>query len=252
MNELRAEYELLTENGVPVVKKKRGTKALDPDYTTPVGEIVVVETESGPQLVIQDIPLPSSAYKRHPMDHYVTPSKLARAALQLATLRGATAPRILDPGAGTGIWGAAARARWPESFITGVELDEQHRWHRSYDQWVQADYLKWDNSTAYNLIIGNPPYSKCEDFVRMAMTHLTYSGQMMLVLPINFLASQVREAGLFQIYLPNEQWVCSKRPSFTANGRTDAREYALYIWYGGIDREENPDCTRSYPWRWDK
>ena len=51
---------------------------------------------------------------RHPLDVYETPPEFAAAGLQLVTTEPAT---VLDIGAGGGVWGEAARVRWPGAHI---------------------------------------------------------------------------------------------------------------------------------------
>jgi predicted TPR repeat methyltransferase len=80
---------------------------------------------------------------REPNDFYPSPYKLCKAAVGL--LRSYTHNRVLDPGAGTGNWGGAARERWGPRLATiaGVELDPRPQpvWSRkgAYDTWYEED-----------------------------------------------------------------------------------------------------------------
>jgi len=56
---------------------------------------------------------------------------------------------------------------------------------------------------------------------------------MVFLLPLSFIAGQKRGANLWRKYPPYKVLVCSKRPSFTGDGKTDNTEYALYYWQVG-------------------
>jgi methylase of polypeptide subunit release factors len=102
---------------------------------------------------------------RDTFDHYPTPLPHVRAGLDL--LPAIHPARILDPGAGGGIWGTEARSRWPESNITGVELRTINpALQFPYDCWYTADFLTCPIPQPFDLVIGNPPYRHAEEFVR--------------------------------------------------------------------------------------
>jgi hypothetical protein len=163
--------------------------------------------------------------ERDPNDHYPTPSNFVHMALlhllpaDFAHWRGPL--RILDPGAGSGPWGAVARQLWPDAFIVGVELDKHHPPHPAYNEWYVGD-----------LIIGNPPFKPAEAFVRHAATRLHPTGYILFLLPLSFLGSSGRHRGLFNVLAPSKTFVCANRPSFLGEGEsaTDANEYAVYRW----------------------
>lgn len=196
----------------------------------PVAQATVWRTEFG--MAKSGKPL----RKRDPMDHYPSPLALCRAAVGLVgTLAQPATPRVLDPGAGTGPWGRAARERWGHhATITGVELDKKHRSNPIYDQWVQDDFLSWHSDPIYSLVIGNPPYVLAEEFVRKSAALLAPGGRILFLLRLGFLASQGRGRGLFKTYPPTTVYVCATRPSFLGetSRKTDATEYALFSWQG--------------------
>jgi predicted RNA methylase len=106
---------------------------------------------------------------RKKLDHYPTPSGLVRASLGLPQINPSPI-KILDPGAGTGVWGSIARGRWSESFITGVETQPCPP-NGKYDIWYSGDFFRWSAANArerYDLIIGNPPYGGiCKDMAEI-------------------------------------------------------------------------------------
>jgi hypothetical protein len=182
----------------------------------------------------------ASLAERRTLHLYRTPAYLAAAALALVSGE----PRsILDPGAGEGAWGQAARRRWPEATITGVEIrDVIHP--PEYDVWLPlTDFTQargfWSAEThctpgSFDLVIGNPPFRHGEAFVRRSLSFARPDGgQVLHLLPLGFLASQGRGKGLWREHRPEHVTVICDRPSFFENGRTDRYDYAFYQWEHG-------------------
>lgn len=169
---------------------------------------------------------------RREHDNYPTPRGLVEAALTLLP-SGLAPASVLDPGAGGGAWGKAARARWPQAHLTGIELRPERK-PRAYDRWLRGtDFLSWCGDERFALILGNPPYREAEAFVRAALALLAPDGYLLFLLRLGFLAGQARGAGLWRDHPPARVAVCSRRPSFTADGKTDGSEYALFLWSPG-------------------
>lgn len=172
--------------------------------------------------------------KRNKLDYYPTPPALAEAALRLLTPPTDYA-LVLDPGAGTGVWGQAWRTVWGDPLsLTGVDLVPATPWPAGYDLWYTEDFLHSTLRPPYDYIIGNPPYGLAEAFVRTALGLLTpRRGVLLFLLRLEFLASQTRGRGLFAAHPPAVVHVCVSRPSFTGDGKTDAMEYGLFEWRAG-------------------
>jgi len=172
-------------------------------------------------------PLPA----RREHDYYPTPAPFAEAGLSL--LPDGFAPRsILDPGAGAGVWGNVARARWPKAMITGVELrDEPHP--EAYNGWVNMDFRLWmEAGITYDLVMGNPPYKYAEEFVRESLVRLTHRGWLVFMLRLAFLESRKR-LRLWADSPPVTVAVCANRPSFTGDRKTNATAFAFFVWQQG-------------------
>lgn len=169
---------------------------------------------------------------RRDHDFYPTPSLFCERALSLLPSFLSEQPlRILDPGCGTGVWGQAAKRRWPHAVIDGVEIRDVDT-PQGYRTMYRGDFRLQDTGMDYHLIIGNPPFKYAEAFVRVGMANLIQNGHMLFLLPLQFLESEGRRVGLFREYPPREVHVAG-RISFSGNGKVDNTAFAVYIWQQG-------------------
>ncbi len=152
--------------------------------------------------------------------------------------RGSRNWHLLDLGAGPGVWGEAARARWPSAFIHGVELRSVSA-NPAYNEWSTMDMQEWQAYYAdarirpFDLVVGNPPYSLDEEAVRIGLERLRDGGWALFLLPITFLTSQSRRDGLFKEYPLYAYAQYSQRISWTDNGKTPPRDHGLYLFRRG-------------------
>ena len=168
--------------------------------------------------------------KPRPQDLNATPARLAKTALDLVPRR-LTPRHILDPGAGLGVWGEAARSRWPDSEIDAVEIRAEVARSQAYTNWWTGDFLTTLLPGGYDLIVGSPPYSQAEPFVRRAITLLKPDGHLVFLLRLAFLEGAKRAHGLFRLYPPYKVYVLAERPCFPDRvGRADPSPYALFYW----------------------
>jgi len=97
-----------------------------------------------------------------------------------------------------------------------------------------ADFLKMASlvSNAVSLVIGNPPYSLAEQFVRHSRA-IFPDAEIVFLLRVNFLGSEDRIALYRELGVPNI-FVLPNRPPFSRNktGKigTDSCEYAWFHW----------------------
>ena len=201
---------------------------------------------------------------RDSADFYPTPLEVCHAAINLIP-RHYAPMKILDPGAGTGVWGLAAAKRWGFARIHGVEIRETNPvvgvysdWHAGsflplvppkepkrtgdpakderlaeqyrFDLWASQQPVCGLEGHFYDLVIGNPPYKYAEPFVRRALDRTRTHGYVVFLLRLAFLEGRDRSKGLWQEYPPQTVAVCGARPSFTGNGKTDATAYAVFVW----------------------
>lgn len=143
--------------------------------------------------------------------------------------------RVLDPGAGSGNWGKIARELWPITNITGCEIRPDAPRPAAYDTWLVGDFVSIYQGMfpAFDLVMGNPPFKPAEEFVRVAWELLHPDGYLIFLLRLSFLEGQGRRDGLFAELPPKAIWVCSKRPSFTEDGKTNATAFAAFVWQKG-------------------
>lgn len=184
---------------------------------------------------------------RDTFDHYPTPDPVAGSMCSYVNPDSRGVEYILDPGAGTGVFGRAARARWPGAVIVGTDIRALSR-PRAYNFWYSGATVAYDFianpecAPIFDLVIGNPPYGKigrykvrnaAELFVRKSLELTRDGGIVAFLLRLAFLEGQDRGADFWQQYPPEHVKVCSERVSYTGDGRTDATAYAFFYWRKG-------------------
>lgn len=166
-------------------------------------------------------------------EFFCTPAWCVRAILPQLPKR----CRYLDVGCGTGEIGAVvALEGTPGGLVCGIEIDDGlANQARDIGLVVETgDFLKvptneWNDT---QVVIANPPFSRAQEFVEKALELVTPNmGTVAMLLPMGFLASQKRVQ--FHKKHPSDCFVLSERPSFTRNGRTDAIDYAWFLWGPG-------------------
>lgn len=196
-------------------------------------------------------------HERTHLDFYETPGWATRAMLphlgsgSMDRLR--DAPRsVLDAGCGTGAIFRECLTCWPEAKVIGVEVEGARvreaarlmignlHFKDDRQQIIEEDFLNigppgsvfprhdTDKDRKWDLVIGNPPYAKAQEFIEHA---LEIGKTIAFLLRINYLASKKRAA--FHKKFPADLYVLPKRPSFTNDNRTDATEYAWFVWGPG-------------------
>lgn len=85
------------------------------------------------------------------------------------------------------------------------------------------NFFRWEGEV--DLILTNPPFSKALEYMAYALPRCK---TLLLLLPLNFLASQKRYKFL-STNPPDGLFVLSKRPSFNGKG-TDNKDYGWFFW----------------------
>jgi hypothetical protein len=88
-------------------------------------------------------------------------------------------------------------------------------------------------ATDVSLIVSNPPYLLAEQFFHRASALVADGGHVAFLLRLSFLGGQGRAKTIWS--QRNLRWLApiTPRPSFTPDGKTDAAEYALFVWQRG-------------------
>lgn len=168
-------------------------------------------------------------------DFYPTPTESIPSLLSCGIDINKPDIRILDPGAGMGAWGDVIKQANPEAHIEGVEFVYMENPPDSYDIWHTMDFLGSYQGTGFDLVIGNPPFSDAEAFIRKGMSMLKEGGRLSFLLRLAFLESRGRYEGLFQELPPKEVYVSAKRIPFKPKvGKPRSTvAYAQFVWERG-------------------
>lgn len=158
--------------------------------------------------------------------------------------------RILEPSAGRGAFMVAAREAWPEASLTGVEFD--HGLGNALRASVrEKDTLLWGSFFdslphdlgSFDLVIGNPPYSvdsgrrnaKGQPIMTSVWeSHLEHARRfaptVVFLLRLSVLGGKERASDFWLQNPISALGIITPRPSFTDDGKTDAAEYAAFVW----------------------
>jgi hypothetical protein len=191
--------------------------------------------------------------KRHPRDYYITPEGLASNALWEFRFDEELAyppDTILDAGCGNGVWALEALSSLAFAYdedtdyplLDAIDIEVKipdYRKHLFYNVY-EEDFLTKDFSKKYDMIIGNPPYSLAEEFVKKSFDILEDGAYVYFLLRLAFLEGIDRGKNFWSKYPLRKLYVCSRRPSFfSVNGKhtTDTLAYAMFLWKKGNEYE---------------
>jgi len=192
---------------------------------------------------------PSIPHRRDELDRYYTDPAIARKCV-LAVLphleRALHAPThadprvplderrvLVEPSVGGGAFLSMFRELLPDVAVVGVDRDPESRVLTEYlaDYNVRADFAAWTPRPGLRIgaVVGNPPYNEAEAHCRHAIDLAGPDGVVAFLLPLAFRASRIRQAFWRSFPAPITR-ALEERPSFTGDGKTDSRDYALYVW----------------------
>ena len=163
--------------------------------------------------------------KRIELDFYETPAWLVEAILPHVVTPETRS--VIDPCCGTGAILDVLRAS-TGCELYGIEV-EPGRWHEAQAKGHRvmcenALFVPWFGA---DVCLMNPPYMLAERFVEESLKRTSVTAAL---LRLNFLASQHRAT--FLRANPCEVYVSPRRPSFR-DGKTDATDYAWFVWRRG-------------------
>ena len=174
--------------------------------------------------------------KRAENDQYFTPpepvEKFCRYIEQVKPYSVAYPATILDPCAGTGVWGNTYKSIFNHSTLYGIDIDTSLEKPEGFDFWQTGSFLDSNlTNKKFDIIISNPPFNLAEKFVHEGFKHLASYGLLAYLLPLAFLSSIGRNIRVFNANKnPNEVIVSSRRIDFTGQGNPHTN-VAMFIWY---------------------
>jgi len=164
---------------------------------------------------------------RHKDDFYATPAWCVRALLKSCPLPGGN---WLEPAVGDGAIVRAVDEMRRDVFWTINDINLSRIGDLSAYGMAEVPYpiTGLEPEEMQDVVITNPPFSQSLEFVQGALK----DGKIVvMLLRLNWLASQKRNR--FLLTNPPSVYVLPRRPSFTADGKTDCIDYAWFIW--GMD-----------------
>jgi SAM-dependent methyltransferase len=177
--------------------------------------------------------------QRRPLDAYMTPPALAlaicrRVADTIWLPRSSHPLRVLEPGAGTGNFVRAAKETWLNAMVTALDINDEYAdacLKAGASGFYEGDFLREPfgepHDDIYDLVIGNPPFAKAEEFVEAALG-LAPSVAFLMRAAFRGGARRWRPGGLFSLCPPAVTFPIVPRPSFTGGG-TEHSEYELVL-----------------------
>lgn len=160
--------------------------------------------------------------------------------------------RILDPSAGCGVFGVAARQTWPGAHITAIEAREEERpgLEARYDRVITSRFEDVDLDEEFDLIITNPAFGSWGDLWEHLVGLLAPQGLIVLYLPSTMGHSDepAERGDIFDRYPPIAQLRVMGRVAHRvgrnpATGKKygrDNRKHSFWVWRQG---------TKAGPWR---
>lgn len=159
--------------------------------------------------------------EREELDGYFTPLPCARAICGALTELLPDRPYVLEPSVGRGSFAVAAREILKPSLVVGVDLARRPELDAvQLDEFHQQNFLDYEPSEFFDLVVGNPPFNEAEAHVRHALTMVTPwsgprgAGVLAFLLRLNFLEGVERVSGFWKEHPPKLIYVLNRRPSF--------------------------------------
>lgn len=186
--------------------------------------------------------------------------------------KGPAKVRVLDVGAGAGVWLKTFISLWQEMggrrselHVTAVELDPRERPHLegAADRVIIGDWTRalgghpGPARREYDIVIGNPPFSALRaqraDFGRGLDPDLSMPARLLEVAPAVALLSRVSAwskdkpgISVRRKYPAAYGWEIPGAVSFRAEGGTDQHSYAVFLWLRGHTGPTSMDLLRDF------
>lgn len=138
--------------------------------------------------------------------------------------------KVLDPSAGSGVFGQVFRQVWPRALTTAVEPKKGEAWYLScnYDRYSIGTYQDTVLPNDFDVIITNPPFHSWKDFVVKSLLCVRPGGFVAL-LGLTSWGSRSRAGNsLFDNMPPVGQMRITGAVSYRPQG-TDSRDYCWWV-----------------------
>lgn len=176
-----------------------------------------------------------------------TPTGVVRQHVQRAIVAGDRPPprRILDVGAGRGVFGQVCRQLFPEAMLVAVELRPEERPHlvEHYDQVITGSFdsrpvrKRVRQLGPFDLAIGNPPFGVVRDRLgtpqcwhAAIVAELEARGELHWLLPVDMLWRTGATCEWFADHPLAAMWVVAGRLAMLGGSGLDHRTYAWHVW----------------------
>lgn len=182
-------------------------------------------------------------------DAYLTPPGLALAICRRLEPLMPRQTWVWDPCCGEGAFVDAAAEAWHGEYLrSGGGCDPEGLQFSGNDIAKGFDFLTRDPASTPSLIVTNPPYLIAEGFFHRSIGIVREGGHVAFLLRLSFLGGQRRAETIWS--KRNLRWLApiTPRPSFTPDGKTDAAEYALFVWERGF----TGNAEILAPLRWER
>lgn len=190
---------------------------------------------------LPDLPAKPPRKTRRKHDAYPTVDDLAKAIVERVAEVSTLPERIVEPTAGDGPFVRALRRNYgADPKIVAVDIVADGYAEKCIaagaSKFVHADFLTIPDAALaeVDLIVGNPPFNAAAAIVRKCV-RAAPNAIIAFLLPVGFLgatktdAKGLRRDAAFWRECPIQYAAAlHPRPSFTADGRTDRMEYALF------------------------
>jgi predicted RNA methylase len=146
--------------------------------------------------------------------------------------------RMLDPAAGSGVFGRVARAVWGERVhTTGIDVrpSERENLAAAYDESQISDFHKARLRGPFDLVLTNPPFMAFAEawWEFLLSRHLLAENAVIAFVGLSQWGQTRRAWPQIQRWTPAEQHRIGGRLSFRGGAAADQREYSLWIWRKG-------------------
>lgn len=177
-------------------------------------------------------------------DAWFTPPAVVEQGLHAARGAGVSAypgarPRVLDLGAGGGIFGQVIKRVWPDAETIGVEIRKSERSHlrRNYDRYFLGDMFRLRRRLSRlgaSLVVSNPPYRVALEALVLALQVVRIGGHVLFFVRSTFGSSKSAWRRFFIEHPPIDEFSVAGRPNMrqgvSAKGHAFGGDMSPHTW----------------------